>query len=117
MNRFQPFCICLQEVMLENVKYNLGREYEFYATIPMQRKAVVAIKNKQHKKTKHKNNPPVSRSGSLHDSEKKKDNMLNISTPTDQVTEEHMRDLEQLPAPMVVLGDFNAHNTLYGSKK
>ena len=24
----------LQEVMLENDKYNLGREYEFYATTP-----------------------------------------------------------------------------------
>ena len=33
MNRFQPSCLCLQEVMLDNVKYNLGREYIFYATI------------------------------------------------------------------------------------
>ena len=32
MNRFQLSCICLQEVILENVKYNLGREYDFYAT-------------------------------------------------------------------------------------
>ena len=34
MNRFQPTYTCLQEVMLENVKYNLGREHEFYAIIP-----------------------------------------------------------------------------------
>ena len=33
-------------------------------------------------KTKHKNNPPSSRSGDLHSREKKKNNMLNISTPT-----------------------------------
>ena len=31
--------------------------------------------------------------------------------PTDQVTNEDMRDLlEQLPAPIILLGDFNAHN-------
>ena len=33
MNIFQPSCISLLEVILENFKYNLGREYEFYATI------------------------------------------------------------------------------------
>ena len=33
--------------------------------------------------------------------------------PIDQVTEEDMRDLlEQLTAPMILLGDFNAHNSL-----
>ena len=38
--------------------------------------------------------------------------------PIDLVTEEDMRDLlEQLPAPMIVLGDFNAHNPLWGSEK
>ena len=35
MNRHQPSCICLQEVMLENDKYNLRREYKFYATNPL----------------------------------------------------------------------------------
>ena len=25
-------CICLQEGLLENIRYNLGRECEFYAT-------------------------------------------------------------------------------------
>ena len=40
-------------------------------------------------------------------------------SPTDQVTEEDdIRELlEQLPAPMILLGDFNAHNTLWGSEK
>ena len=54
--------------MLENVKYNLGREYEFYAMVPL------------GQKTKHKNGPSGGGSGSLHDRERKKDNMLNIST-------------------------------------
>ena len=35
LNRFQPSCIYLHEIMLENVKYNLGREYEFYTIIPL----------------------------------------------------------------------------------
>ena len=38
--------------------------------------------------------------------------------PTDLVVEENMRDLlEQLPAPMILLGNFNAHNPLWGSEK
>ena len=58
-------------------------------------------------------NPLAGSFGGLTGREKKKDNMLNISTPTDQVTEEDIRDLlEQLPAPMILLVDFNAHNPL-----
>ena len=34
VNRFQPFRICLLEVMMGNARYNLEREYKFYATIP-----------------------------------------------------------------------------------
>ena len=49
MNRFQSSCICLQEVMLENVEFNLVREYGFYETFhPGQRDkrgAPIAIKN------------------------------------------------------------------------
>ena len=34
------------------------------------------------------------------------------------MTEEDMREfLEQIPAPMILLGDFNAHNPLWGSEK
>ena len=48
MNKFRPSCICQQEVMLENVRYNLGREYKFYAKIPPGQRskggAAVAIK-------------------------------------------------------------------------
>ena len=32
MNRHQTSHIYLQEVILENDKYNFGRDYEFYAT-------------------------------------------------------------------------------------
>ena len=27
-------CICLQDVVLGSIKYNLGTEYKFYATVP-----------------------------------------------------------------------------------
>ena len=38
--------------------------------------------------------------------------------PTDQVIEEDMIDLlKQLPAPRILLGDFNAHNPLWESEK
>ena len=40
--------------------------------------------------------------------------MFYIFTPTDQVTEKDMRDL---PALMILLGDFNVHNPLWGSEK
>ena len=55
--------------MLENVKYNLGNEYEFYATIPSGQRSkggtAVAVKiNTQ--KTKLKNNSPGSSSEGLH---------------------------------------------------
>ena len=32
MNNIQPSCICLEEVVLENIKYILVRKYEFYST-------------------------------------------------------------------------------------
>ena len=38
--------------------------------------------------------------------------------PTDQVIDEDMRDLlKELPAPMILLGDFNAHNPLWRNEK
>ena len=38
--------------------------------------------------------------------------------PTHLLTEEDMRDLlEQLPAPMILLGDFSAQNPLWGNEK
>ena len=34
MNKIQPNCICLKELMLENNEYSIGREYKGFATIP-----------------------------------------------------------------------------------
>ena len=39
-------------------------------------------------------------------------------TLTDQVTQEVMRNLlEQISVPMILLGDFNVHNPLWGNEK
>ena len=96
-NRHQPSCICLQEVMLENKEYNLGQEYEFHAMIPLGGRSTLQV---------------IALSVYLVGREKR--TICSIYLPsTDQVTEEDIRDLlEQLPAPMILLGDFNAHNPL-----
>ena len=52
----QPTYICLQAIMLENTKYDFGREYEFYATIPSGQKskegtAILIRKERPHQKS------------------------------------------------------------------
>ena len=38
INKTQPSCICLLEILLDNPKYNINRKYDLYATIlPEQR--------------------------------------------------------------------------------
>ena len=71
---------------MENVKYNLGREYKFYAIILQGQRskggtAVAIEKINSSQKTEHKNNSPGSSSAGLQVRGKKKDNVLNISTP------------------------------------
>ena len=106
--------------MLVNNKYNLGREYEFYATTPRVVEARDGCNQVRYntQETKYKNNYPGGSSGGLPDRKGKRTVCSIYLLPTDQVTEEDMRELlEQLPAPMILLGDFNAHNLLWGSEK
>ena len=94
--------------MLENVKYNRGRECELYAIIPLGQRSkgeteVAIKKGMAHKRLNIRTALQASSSGGLHGKENKKNNMLNISTPTDLVTGEDMRDLlEHLAAPMIL---------------
>ena len=71
--------------MLENVKYNLGREYEFYATILQgQRskgKTAVAIKKKIAHNRLNIRTTLQAVALEVYMSGEKKDNMLDISTP------------------------------------
>ena len=49
MNKIYSSCICLQDYMLENAKYKLGRECEFEATTPPGKKnmRVTAIETRK----------------------------------------------------------------------
>ena len=79
LQKMNLFCTCLQEVMLENVKSrkklrilcnnSSGKDYLGYK------------KRNSTQKTKHKNGLSGGGSGNLHGRERKKNNMLNISTP------------------------------------
>ena len=107
--------------MLENDKYNLGREYKFYATpSPRQRsKKGTAVAIKKEITHRRLNIRTTNQVGTLevHLIEKGKRAVCSIYLPpTDQVTEEDMREF-RLPAPMILLGDFNAHNPLWGREK
>ena len=53
MNKKQPSCIYLREILLENTNCNLGIEYEFYATVPpgQRRKGKTAIRIKKENYT------------------------------------------------------------------
>ena len=83
------------------------------------RGTAVAIKKDITHENKYKNNHPGGSSGGLSRIGKGKRTVYFIYLPpTDHVTEEDMRELlEQLLAPMILLGDFNTHNPLWGSKK
>ena len=80
-----------------------------------------SCKQERHytQETRYKKNYPGSSSGSLSDRKRKEDSMFYIYLPPiNQVTEEYIRDLlEQLPAPMILLGDFNIHNHYVEARK
>ena len=109
--------------MIENVNYNLGREYKLYAIVPAgqrsKRRTAVAIKKKIAHKRLNIRTTLQTIALELYMAGKRKRTMCSIYLPpTDLVTEKDMKDLlEQLPAPMILLGDFSAHNSLWGSKK
>ena len=68
--------------MLEKDKYNLVREYEFYATTPQSQRSkggtAVAIKKEITQETKYKNNHLCGWSGGRPDRKGKEDSMFYI---------------------------------------
>ena len=110
INRSQPSCICLQEVMLENVKYNLGREYEFYAIFlqGQRSKGGTALAIKKEKVYKRLNIRTALQAVALELYMTGKGKMIICSIhlpPTDLMMGEDMRDLlEQLSARIILLG-------------
>ena len=72
--------------MLENNKYNLGRDYEFYATTPPSlekqgRDCNCNLESHNTQETKYKNNHPGSSSEGLPNRKGKEDSKFYISTP------------------------------------
>ena len=123
MNIFQLSCICLQEVMLENLSIIQERKYDFQAIIPLEQRSkggtAVAIKKEiAHKRLNIRTTLQVV----TLEVQLVGENKITICSiylpPTDQVTEEDMTDLlEQFPTPMILLGDFNTYNPLWRNKK
>ena len=84
--------------MLENVKYNLGRKYEFYATIPPGQRskggAAVAIKKEIAHKRPNIRTTLQAVVLEVYMAGKIKRTICSIYLPsTDQVTDKDMRDL------------------------
>ena len=104
--------------MLEIDKYNLRREYKFYAKTPWVGEAVAIKKDITHKRLNIRTTIQLV-ALVVYLIGKGKGTVCSIYlSPTDQVPEKDMVDLqEQLPAIMILLGDFNAHNPLWGSNK
>ena len=109
--------------MLENINYNLGREYEFYAAVPLGLRskggtAIAVRKDIHHNKINLRTTLQVVALEICLVGRGKRTLCSIYLPPTDQVTEQELIDLlEQLPAPLILLGDFNAHNPLWGSEK
>ena len=124
MNRFQPSCICLQEILLKNVKYNIGREYKLYAIISLGQRSkggtTVAVKKEiAHKILNTRTTlQTVSSSGGLNGSEKKKDNMINISPsnrPSDRGRYE--KSPGTAPSTYYTAGRLQSTQSIMGSEK
>ena len=97
MIKFQPSCICLQKVMLENVMYNLERKYNFYATIsPGQTikwgTAVAIRKEIAHKRLNIRTTLQVVVLEVYLVEKRKRTICLIYLSPTEQMTEEDMKD-------------------------
>ena len=103
--------------MLGNVKYNLKREYKFYATIPRGQKRDRSSYKKKEIAYKRLNIRTTLQAVALEVcmAENDKRRMRTVYLPpADLVTEEGTRDLmEQLLAPMILLEDFKTHNPLW----
>ena len=101
-------------------KYNLGREYKFYATIPPGQRskggtAVAIIKEIAHKRLNIKTTLQAIVLVVFMAGKRRRTIYLPVA---ELVTEENKRDLlEQLSAHMILLEDCNAHNPLWGKKK
>ncbi|PJE78783.1 hypothetical protein CI610_02271 [invertebrate metagenome] len=113
---FRPALFCLQEVMLKNpITFRNFSLYNSIATVGNRGGAAVAV----HKTIPHRiitlntNLQAVAVCATLH----RQVTVCSIYLPPSiAFTSEQLNNLvSQLPAPYIILGDFNGHNSLWGS--
>ena len=120
INEHNPGIICLQETKLGNTRYNPGLNYDCYQSEPplgdraKGGTAIIVHKSIQHDLITITTNLQAFAVRFIIG---KQMTVCSIYLPPDlQTNVDEIQDLvDQLPAPFLLLGDFNAHNPLWGS--
>ena len=118
---FSPGIICLQETMLGNFLFNPGLNYSIFNSFPPAGDrahggaAIIVNKSLQHFPILLQTNLQAVAVSVCLD---KKITICSIYLPPDLNFDTNDLQLlvNQLPAPFLLLGDFNAHNPLWGSR-
>ena len=114
-----PGIICLQEIKLGNEKYNPGLNYSMYRSPPPISErakggaAIIVKKSLQHSQIALQTNLQAAAVSVVL---QKRITVCSVYLPPDLHLEiKDLQDLvNQLPTPYLILGDFNAHNPLWG---
>ena len=123
INNIQPSCIYLQEIMLNNNNYSIERRYKLYVSIPLRQRSkggvAIAIKKEISHKRLNIRTTLQAIALEIQPMGKGKRTICSIYLPPqDTIREEDIRELmNQLPTPIIMMGDFNAHNTVWGGDK
>lgn len=121
MHEFNPGIICLQETMLGNSPYNPGLNYSIFKSYPPTGDrahggaAIIINKSLQHSTIQLNTTlQAVAISVIL----EKRITICSLYLPPDLAFNigDIQSLIDQLPAPLLLLGDFNAHNPLWGSR-
>lgn len=115
-----PFCICIQETHLkknENFTLRKYNSFKFSTNRGQRANGGVAIFIKENINVEEVNLNTNLQAVAIKVNFPYKMTICNIYLPDNQWTSEDLQDvIEQLPAPILLLGDFNSHNILWGSE-
>ena len=119
MNRTNPRIICLQEIKLGNKNYNPGLNYSFYKSpLPVSAHAkggtaIIVNKNTEHHLVNINTSLQAVAVRVLLD---KFITVCSLYLPDSFTMSEIENLVSQLPSPFLLVGDFNAHNPLWGGE-
>ena len=120
IQRYSPVAICLQETLLTNITYTIPQyvPYHIFASLDNNNRphggvSIFVKSNIPQRKISLDTDIPAVAVSLTHG---KKFTLCSIYlNPRNNITLEDLYHLtEQLPKPYILLGDFNAHNTLWG---